>query len=394
MVRKAAEEIPNTVRFESLVDQTLADLRSSSLLREPDDGSGRRAVELAASGLGLAAIDASSNDYLGLATRPVSRETLGNPGAAASRLIHGTTREHVQLETELATWVGAESSLLFSSTYAANCGLISALGVRESVILSDAANHASLIDGARLSRAEVNVIPHLDLEALHKALNERRGARACFVVTESYFSMDGDGPDLRALRSLCDAHDAALIVDEAHALGVFGPQGAGRCVEQGVHADALAGALGKAVGTHGGFVAGSSALRAYLWNKARSFVFSTAPSPQHTALTSTQLGLVRNADHLREQLAGNAHSLRAELQAAGLSVAPGSFGPIISVILGDNERVLAAAARLRELGILAQGIRPPTVPKGAARLRLTVKATFTPEVLGRLATAVVDACRA
>ena len=380
------------MRFESLLERALAELGAGSLLREPDDGSARHAVAATAGRLGVAAIDASSNDYLGFATRAVSRETLGNPGAAASRLIHGSTAEHLKLEAELAAWIGAESSLLFSSTYAANLGLISALGSPGTVILSDSANHASLIDGARLSKADVRVIPHLDLAALGVALNEHRGARACWVVTESYFSMDGDGPDLRTLRALCDQHDACLIVDEAHALGVFGPSGGGRCAEAGVKADILVGALGKAIGTHGGFIAGSRRLRTFLWNKARSFVFSTAPSPRLADLTSIHVQLCQEADALRAALASNAAQLRAALQAAHLPVAANSFGPITSVILGENERVLAAAARLRAVGILAQAIRPPTVPNGAARLRLTVKATFSRADIARLAQAVKEAC--
>jgi 8-amino-7-oxononanoate synthase len=288
--------------------------------------------------------------------------------------------------------VGAETALLFGSAYAANSGLISALGVRETVVISDAANHASLIDGARLSRAEVRVVEHLDLDAMRAALNQRRTARVCWVVTESYFSMDGDGPDLPALRALCTAHDACLIVDEAHALGVFGPSGAGRCAEAGTRADILVGALGKAVGTHGGFVAGSQELRTFLWNKARSFVFSTAPSPRHAELTRIHLQLAREADTARATLAANAAQLRGDLTAAGLPLARGSFGPIVSVILGDNERALAAAAKLGTAGILAQAIRPPTVPVGSARLRLTVKATFGPSELTRLAQAVLEAC--
>jgi 8-amino-7-oxononanoate synthase len=382
------------VRFESFVDETLAVLRSGSLLREPDDGSARQSVEVAARALGFSAIDASSNDYLGLAGRPVSRETRGNPGAAASRLIHGTNQEHLQLEAELAAWVGMDSALLFGSAYAANLGLVSALGVRESIVISDAANHASLIDGARLSKAEVRVVGHLDLDAVRTVLNERRGARACWVVTESYFSMDGDGPDLPALRALCTAYDACLIVDEAHALGVFGPGGAGRCAEYKSPADILVGALGKAVGTHGGFVAGSEQLRTFLWNRARSFVFSTAPSPRHADLTRAHLQLVREANAARIELAANASQLRSDLAAGGLPIARGSFGPIVSVILGDNERVLGAAARLRSLGILAQAIRPPTVPVGSSRLRLTVKATFNRAEVARLGQAVLEACRA
>ena len=382
------------MRFKALLEETLAELEAGGLLRVPDDGSTRRQVEAAARRCGVRPIDASSNDYLGLAGSVVSRETLAAPGAAASRLIHGTTAEHVRLESELAGWVRTESALLFASTYAANCGLVSALGVRDSLVVSDAANHASLIDGARLSRAEVRVVPHLDLGAIRLALADRRASRACFVVTESYFSMDGDGPDLASLRALCDAYDACLIVDEAHALGVFGPAGAGRCVEAAVVPDVLVGALGKAVGTHGGFIAGSEPLRTFLWNKARSFVFSTAPSPRHAALTSLQLERVIAADSARVQLSAHANLLRNRLAAAGLALAAGSFGPIVSLVLGSNERAFEAAARLRERGILAQAIRPPTVPVGAARLRLTVKSTFTPEELQRLTNEVIESCHA
>ena len=380
------------MRFESLLDETLSGLEAASLLREPDDGSARRRVAESAGRLGLSLLDASSNDYLGFAAHSVSRETLANPGAAASRLVHGSTPQHVKLETELASWVGAEGALLFSSAYAANLGLISALGVSGSLILSDSANHASLVDGARLSKAEVRVIPHLNLSALGSALKDQRGARACWVVTESYFSMDGDGPNLSALRALCDQYDACLIVDEAHALGVFGPNGQGRCAEAGVKPDILVGALGKAVGTHGGFVAGSQRLRTFLWNKARSFVFSTAPSPRLAELSSVHVRLTQEAESLRTALARNAAELRAELLNARLALAADSFGPIVSVILGENPRVLAAAERLRSVGILAQAIRPPTVPIGAARLRLTVKATFKSDEIARLARAVIEAC--
>lgn len=382
------------MRFGNFLDQSLQQLREGQTLREPDDGSARREVGVAAAALGLHALDASSNDYLGLAAHRVSRETLSNAGAGASRLIHGTAPEHLALEAELASWTGAERSLLFASTYAANVGLISALAVADSVVISDAANHASLIDGARLGKAEVRVVPHLDLGAVQAALQQRRGARACWVVTESYFSMDGDGPDLRALRELCDERDACLIVDEAHALGVFGPAGAGRCAEAGVSADVLVGALGKAVGSHGGFVAASEKLRTFLWNKARSFVFSTALSPQHAQLTLEQVRDARAADALRERLTFNSAAFRARLRAAGLAVAAESFGPIVSLIIGENQRALEIAARLRSQGILAQAIRPPTVPVGAARLRLTIKATFTENDLTRLADAVEGACRA
>jgi 8-amino-7-oxononanoate synthase len=381
------------VRSERVLDESLRELTVSGLLREPDDGRARAQVTAAAARLGLPLLDASSNDYLGLAGSRVSRETLAKAGTAASRLIHGTSEEHLILEAALATWVGAETALLFSSTYAANIGLISAIGVEGSLLVSDAANHASLIDGARLARAEVVIVPHLDLDAIRSALKRGRDATACWLVTESYFSMDGDGPDLRALRALCDEHDASLIVDEAHSLGVFGANGAGRCTDAGITPDILVGALGKAVGTHGGFIAGSARLRAFLWNRARSFVFSTAPSPQHAALTTRQLEAVRCASDLRARLEVNGDALRSALRSAGLTVAPGSFGPIVSVIIGSSARALTVAERLRAAGILAQAIRPPTVPAGSERIRLTVKATFRDEDVQRLTQAVVEACR-
>jgi 8-amino-7-oxononanoate synthase len=368
-------------------------LRAGSLFREPDDGAARKATDACARALELPLLDASSNDYLGFGGRHVSRET-ATSGASASRLVHGTASEHLRLEFALAEWTGFESALLFTSTYAANLGLISALSLEGTVIISDAANHASLIDGCRLARAKTRIVPHLDLAAVENGLRESRGATACIVVCESYFSMDGDGPDLSSLRGLCDAEDATLIVDEAHALGVFGPQGGGRCAECGVKPDVLVGALGKAVGTHGGFVASSPLIRSYLWNRARSFVFSTALSPSHCVLSEHHVRLVREADDRRIALTENATRLRRLLSANELAVAPQSFGPIVSVLLGDNERALRAAERLRAAGILAQAIRPPTVPVGSARIRLTVKSTFSKLDIDRLATATAAACRA
>jgi 8-amino-7-oxononanoate synthase len=382
------------VRLDVFLASELEKLETAGLLREPDDGTARADVAAAAARTGHSLLDASSNDYLGLGEQSVSRETSGRPGAGASRLIHGTTPEHIDLEQALAAWVGAESALLFSSTYAANLGLVAALGQAGSLIVSDASNHASLIDGARLAKGEVAVVPHLDLEATHAALRSRRALSPAWVITESYFSMDGDGPNLPALRALCDELDANLIVDEAHALGVFGPGGAGRCAELHVKPDALVGALGKAVGTHGGFTAGSAKLRKFLWNRARSFVFSTAVSPRHAALTLDRVKAVCGADHLRAKLSRNGERLRQRLSSAGLGMVHGSFGPIVSVLIGENSAALAAATCLKRQGILAQAIRPPTVPQGSARLRLTVKATFDEEQIDRLAAAVEQACLA
>src|SRR5690606_7661387 len=235
---------------------------------------------------------------------------------------------------------------------------------------------SSIIDGCRLARGQVLVVPHLDLAAIESALSAARMVPVRWVVTESYFSMDGDGPDLAALRALCDRHRAFLVVDEAHALGVFGPGGAGRCAEQGIVPDVLVGTLGKAVGSQGAFVAGSSTLRTFLWNRARSFVFSTAPSPELCARTLEQVRLVREGDADREKLHHLCSALRQALAERSVPVLASSFGPIVPVVLGTAERALRVADALRAVGILAQPIRPPTVPEGTARLRLTVSTRF------------------
>jgi 8-amino-7-oxononanoate synthase len=211
------------------------------------------------------------------------------------------------------------------------------------------------------------------------------------VITEACFSMDGDGPDLGLLRRVCDEHDAGLLVDEAHSLGVFGPRGAGRCAEAGVAPDVLMGTLGKSLGTHGAFVAGSSALRALLWNRARSFVFSTATSPLLAAVTSLHVERVRDSDADREKLFGLVAALRANLEALGVRVESGLGGPITPILVGDNHAALRAATALEAEGILAQAIRPPTVPEGSARLRLTVTTGWPDEAPARVAAAVARA---
>ena len=205
------------------------------------------------------------------------------------------------------------------------------------------------------------------------------------------FSMDGDGPDLRALRDLCDRYGAGLIVDEAHALGVFGPRGAGRCAEAGVRADILVGTFGKAVGTQGAFAASDERARAWLWNRARSFVFSTAPSPLLAKLTLFHVKHVQGLEAERARLSTLAAAFRATLTSGGLEVPATSFGPIVPVVVGDTARALDIAARLRKRGILAQAIRPPTVPEGTARLRVTLRATWTEEETQRLAAELLGA---
>jgi 8-amino-7-oxononanoate synthase len=382
--------MPRVVLDEFLAWQLNA-LQEQGLLRDPEDASAREQLERAAAERGDSVIDACSNDYLNLARGlDVSRET-ARAGAGAARLVQGSWPEHRDLEHELAEWVGVEDALLFASGYAANLGTISALGGTDHAVLSDELNHASIIDGCRLSRARIAVIPHLDLAALETALAQSAAATARWVVSESYFSMDGDGPDLGALRALCDRHRAFLVVDEAHALGVFGPNGSGRCAELGVKPDVLMGTLGKAVGTQGAFAAGSEHLRTFLWNRARSFVFSTGTSPALAATTLTHVKRTRGADSARATLRERAQQLRELFIEAGVSLVPNSFGPIVSAIAGRSDAALAVAHRLRASGILAQAIRPPTVAPGQARVRFTVTAAMTTADVDRIAAAAAAA---
>jgi 8-amino-7-oxononanoate synthase len=345
----------------------LGELGKSGLLRSADAPTPAGAICLC------------SNDYLGFAAEPPE---LGSPsapvagGAGASRLISGDHREHRALEETLASWLGQPAALLFSSGYAANVGTLAALAGPGDVIVSDALNHASIIDGCRLSRAEVVVTPHLDTDAVARALAGAARARRRLVVTDSYFSMDGDSPDLGGLRALCDAHDAALYVDEAHALGVFGDEGRGLCYQAGVRPDVLVGTLSKAIGLQGAFVAGSADLRSWLWNRARSMVFSTGSSPWLARAARERLALVRGADDRRARLAELVARTRQRLAARGAPIAP-SHGPIVPWLTGDAASALGLSEALLERGVWVRPIRPPTVPRGTARLRITLHAKLT-----------------
>jgi len=375
----------------------LAQLSEAGLLRDPGDSEVRIGVPAPSGGIWL---DACSNDYLGLGRAPVSRETLdslqgASPGAAAARLVQGTCAEHIALEAELAEWLGAEVSLLTTSAFAANVGLIPALVESESLIVSDALNHASIVDGCRLARARVVVTPHLDLSAVEAALRQRSASAPAWVVTEALFSMDGDSPDLVALRALCDRFEAGLVVDEAHSLGVVGPSGGGLAALMRVPVDVLVAGLGKAVGSVGGVIACSRDLRTWLWNRARSFVFSTAPSPLLCRVTLAQAMLARAADSARARLEIRSTELRIALVSKGLvpaSILSGGSRPIVPVLLGSNERALRAMNELRSRGILVQAIRPPTVPAGGARLRLTVHTDWPDDAVSRLVDALEAAC--
>jgi 8-amino-7-oxononanoate synthase len=318
-----------------------------------------------------------SNDYLGLAGTPASR---GPAGAGASRLVAGERLAHRRLESTLASWLHAPAALVFTSGYAANVGTVSALAQRGDLIVSDALNHASLIDGARLSRARVVVTPHLDTRAVEAALRSRRPGRA-WVVTESYFGMDADGPELGELRRVCDASDAALVVDEAHALGVLGPEGRGVCAEQGVVPDVLIGTLGKAFGAGGAFVVGCNDLIDWLWNRARSFVFSTGLSPMLAAAADERVRLAQEHPELRQAALRAAGRFRAGLRELG--IVPLGYGHVVPWVLGTASEAVRVANALTERGLRVPPIRPPSVPDGTARIRFAVTARHSDADLAR-----------
>ena len=383
----------HTAMHLSTLGDRIEQLAHAGLLRLPDDDLQK---EQLAERFGAAFVDLSSNDYLGASgTRSpnvsretpapdrtrrsdtVSRETSTQWGAGASRLLYGSVRSHLQVEDVAANWLGHPAALLFTSGYAANVGALSALLDPEDCVVSDALNHASLIDGIRLSRAKPTIVSHLDLRAVEEGLRAGAARPARWVVTEAYFSMDGDGPDLVALRALCDRYDAHLYVDEAHSIGVFGPGGRGRLAAVGVRADVVMAAFGKAVAAQGACVGSSSLVRTWLWNRARSFVFSTALSPALAAGLEGRIRRTRIADTERTRLDEVVRAMRAGLAKQGWDLAPGSFGPIVSLLVGSPERALATARALEKEGVLVQAIRPPTVPEGGSRIRLTLHADLS-----------------
>jgi 8-amino-7-oxononanoate synthase len=325
-----------------------------------------------------------SNDYLGLATEPALAKasaevalSLGT-GAGGARLISGNGALYAALEQELAAWCGCEAALCFSAGYLANMGVLTVLAGPDDVIASDAMNHASIIDGCRLSRAQVRVYPHGDVAALAGMLRAASSARRRLVVTESLFSMDGDIAPLAAILDVARQHEAIVVVDEAHALGVYGPQGGGVLQALGLagQVDAVVGTMGKAMGSAGAFVAGSQPLIDVLVNKARSFIFNTGLPPGVLAASLAALGVLRVDGALRrEQLLDHARRLRHGLGELGFTVGGESY--ILPVVLGDNQLALAWRDALLEEGLFVQAIRPPTVPAGTSRLRLTVSSAHT-----------------
>jgi 8-amino-7-oxononanoate synthase len=330
-----------------------------------------------------------SNNYLGLADHPRLRRAAADTALAlgtssgASRLISGSMSVHADLEAKLAEFEGTEAALLFGSGYLANTGAVAALAGRGEVVFSDELNHASLIDGCRLSRAETFVYRHRDTEHLEWGLR-RAGGRGALVVTDGVFSMDGDIAPLEELARLAHRHRCRLMVDEAHATGCLGPGGRGSVAAAGLtgEVDVIVGTLGKALGGYGAYACGSRETMDFLLNTARPFIFSTAPPPPAVAAASAALELLAESPKRVERLRANAGALRDGLRSVGLDPI-GAETQIVPIVIGEADDAMGVCERLLEKGIFAQAIRPPTVPPGTCRLRLTVMATHRIEHLRR-----------
>ncbi|MFZ0332788.1 MAG: 8-amino-7-oxononanoate synthase [Candidatus Acidiferrales bacterium] len=375
--------LENTLR--ARIDADLRALRDHSQFRSLDIPRG---------------LDLCSNDYLGLAADPRLQQAVLDAVAASSRvastgsrLLSGNSRDWESIEAEFADFVGAESALYFSSGYAANLGLLSSVLRDGDIVFSDALNHASLIDGIRLSRARTIIYPHCDLRFLARALQENASATgAKLIVTESIFSMEGDIAPLEQLLKLAETYNANLVVDEAHALGVCGPEGRGIVAALPDRRRILAAVYpcGKALASCGAFVCCGTVVKDYLVNHARSFIFSTATPPYIAHQIRAALAMARAVDARRAHLRRISLALRAAVTAAGLRCGSGDT-PIVPVILGSNESALRVASELQSHGFAVKAIRPPTVAPGTARIRLSLTSEISLEDVHHLAHALITA---
>jgi 8-amino-7-oxononanoate synthase len=383
------------------IEAGLEDLRESGLYRRMRHVSGPQGSRVVLDGRPVLLL--CSNNYLGLADHPRVREAAADAamrwgaGAGASRLVSGTMTVHRRLEEALAAFKGTESAVLFGSGYLANLGVVgSVAGLAASagaaagapVVFSDELNHASLIDGCRLARAETFVYDHGDVEHLAWGLRQKLGAagtadrRPGLIVTDSVFSMDGDVAPLHDIVELARRHGVRTVVDEAHGTGCLGPGGRGAVAEAGLEGeiDVVVGTLGKALGAYGAFAACSAAMRDYLTNTARSLIFSTALPPPAVAGALAALEVLQEHPEMVDKLQANADVMRDELAREGFEVA-GSSTQIVPLVVGDADLAMAVCERAIEAGVFAQAIRPPTVPAGTSRLRLALMATHTREEL-------------
>jgi 8-amino-7-oxononanoate synthase len=349
---------------------------------------------------GREVINFSSNNYLGLANHPALREAAKAAidrygcGSGASRLISGNMTLHEELESKIAQLKGTEAALVFNSGFQANTGIIPVLVRGGDVILSDALNHASIIDGCRLARTKIVVYEHGDIDELERGLKDSLPNSRKLIVTESLFSMDGDEAPLIDIVNLAEKYGAIVMVDEAHATGVYEPNGAGIVAKLGLGERVLVqmGTLGKALGGFGAYIAGSKALRELLINRCRSFIFTTSLPPSVMAMAIAAIDLLKQEPQRREALRNNCQLLRGGLKALGYSLGI-SQSQILPLMIGDTSRCMKLSEDLLHRGVFAQGIRPPTVPPGTSRLRITLMATHTREHIDQALTVFEEVTR-
>jgi glycine C-acetyltransferase len=368
------------------LDEALNDLRRQGLFRRLRVLDGEQAASTSVDHRHV--VNLSSNNYLGLTTHPTLRERAVaalqafGVGTGSVRTIAGTMAIHMELERRLAAFKHTEAAVVFQSGFTANAGTVSSLLGREDVIVSDELNHASIIDGARLSRATIKVFPHRDVGAARKILAELPRQQRTLLITDGVFSMDGDLGPLPELCDLADEYGCIMMVDDAHASGVFGRAGRGTVDHFALHGrvDVQVGTLSKALGALGGYVAGSTALIEFLYHRARPFLFSTSHPPSVAATCIAALDVLENEPQWMERLWANTRFFKAGLEALGFNIGI-SEGPITPVIVGDGALAMTLSDRLFAAGVFAQGIGFPTVPLGKARVRTIVTATHTEDEL-------------
>ncbi len=379
------------------IDAALEELRRAGLFRELRIVQSAQGPRVTLDGRSVLLL--CSNDYLGLAGHPAVRSAAAEAahrwgaGAGASRLVSGNMAPHRQLEQELAAFKGSEACVLFGSGFLANTGVIAALAGRGDVILSDALNHASIVDGCRLARADTVVYEHADLDSLASGLR-RAGGRSPVIVTDGVFSMDGDLAPLEDIVELAQRHGARVVVDEAHATGVLGPGGRGLVAALGLEreVDVVIGTLGKALGSYGAFACCDTRIAGYLVNRARTLIFSTALPPPSVGAALAALRLLREQPQIVLRLHANARALRDELAAVGFDVRPGTM-PIVPLIVGDPSAAMTLCQAALRRGAFAQAIRPPTVPEGTSRLRVVAMASHREDELRAAARILATAAR-
>ena len=377
------------------IDGLLEDIRDRGLTRRMRMISGPQGPRVLLDGRPVLLL--CSNNYLGLADHPRVREAAAEAamrygaGAGASRLVSGNMRIHRRLEERLAEFKGSETALLFGSGYLANMGVVQALGRPGDVVFSDSLNHASIVDGCRLAGAETFVYDHCDVEHLAWGL-QQAGGRGSLIVTDGVFSMDGDVAPLEEIVELAQRHDARVMVDEAHGTGTMGEDGRGAVAAAGLEdeVDLRVGTLGKALGSYGAYVCCERRMAKYLVNTARTLIFSTAIGPPAVAAAMAALELLREEPRRVEKLQRNGRILRDALAGEGLSVPEGQTH-IVPLVIGQAEEAVSISERVLEQGVFAQAIRPPTVPAGSSRLRLTVMASHTKTELREAAATIAGA---